>query len=318
MKRIVLILLSVCLLQTIYSQEEEIGALNRLESSFMEYGRTHTNDTVLTADFYIEKIKKEHAKTKRTDATMVMRSHSDRTKQLYSIYMRNQGKLYKLVTVVDKAVKSEGIKIKEGETYHLTIIPMCERVWNGMPVFDQDVFHPFEGFDIKRVDSKYGLDSFYRSDDLDGLYIKTNDTPLKTYKKALQIIENSKEYKEFIKQRVGKRGKYIVMTKIFDFQEEALMFKDLPDDLDSIPLVYADYYEDTGLRRLNRSKKGIIIICFSKIFKNYFTITVNVARHELSNPQIEDLWFTGREKIFLLKQTDHGIQIIKTTEAYAD
>lgn len=181
MKRIVLILLGVCLLQTMYCQEEENGALNRLEASFMEYGRTHTNDTVLTADFYIEKIKKEHAKTKRTNATMVMRSHSDRTKLLYSIYMRNQGKLYKLVTVVNKAVKSEGIKIKEGETYHLTIIPMCERVWNGMPVFDQDLFHPFEGFDIKRFDDNYGLDSFYRSDDLDGLYIKTNDTPLETY-----------------------------------------------------------------------------------------------------------------------------------------
>lgn len=143
-------------------------------------------------------------------------------------------------------------------------------------------------------------------------------TPIKTYKKALNVLFTNNEYKEFIKQRVGKRGKYIVMTKIFDFQEDALMFRNLPDDLDSIPLVYAKPHEDTGLRRLNRSKKGIIIICFSTIYKNYFTITVNVARHELSNPQIEDLWFTGIQKIFLLKQTDHGIQIIKTTEAYAD
>jgi len=145
-----------------------------------------------------------------------------------------------------------------------------------------------------------------------------HNTPITTYKKALQVIERSKEYMEFIKQRVGKRGKYIVMTKIFDFQEEALMFRDLPDDLDSVPLVYADYYEDIELRKLSHSKKGIIIISFSKIFKNYFTITVYVARHELSNPQIEDLWFTGLHKIFLLKQTDHGVQIIKTTEAYAD
>jgi hypothetical protein len=96
-----------------YSQEEENGALNKLEASLMEYGQTYTNDTVLTADFYIEKIKKEHVKTKRTNTTMVMKSPSESTKQLYSIYMTNQGKLYKLVTVVDKAVKSKGIKIKE-------------------------------------------------------------------------------------------------------------------------------------------------------------------------------------------------------------
>jgi len=113
MKRILLLLFGVCLLQAMYSQEEENGALNKLEASLMEYGQTYTNDTVLTADFYIEKIKKEHVKTKRTNTTMVMKSPSESTKQLYSIYMTNQGKLYKLVTVVDKAVKSKGIKIKE-------------------------------------------------------------------------------------------------------------------------------------------------------------------------------------------------------------
>jgi hypothetical protein len=270
-----------------------------LESNFLidKLLQSAENDTIVTADFYVKKIKKVETKG---------------TKQLYYIYITNRGHLYKLVTIGDKATRSKGVKIKKGETIHMTIIPVCQTVLNGMIAFDYEVWHPFGDFFVQRADFKYELDNFYKTDGLDGLYLKqdTLHAPIATYKQALKYLLKYKEYKQYLKERGAKKEKYIVMTTIYDFREDAYDFRDIPGVQVGIP---GEPYEDRRMQDLNKYEKGKIVISFSSIENDFFTITVQVASRELSNPQSADLWFTGLSKVFLFKQTNSGIEYIKSS-----
>ena len=129
----------------------------------------------------------------------------------------------------------------------------------------------------------------------------TLHAPIATYKQALYIIENSKEYKKFKKEQHLKKEKYVVSSDIDDFQVWAFFLKHNPGVHYELVSYYDKGYTDDAMQQLSQVEEGRILIYFSNIDHDFFWVSIYPSRIKIKNPKAKDSPIFCRMLLFLFR-----------------
>ena len=125
--------------------------------------------------------------------------------------------------------------------------------------------------------------------------------PIATYKQALNIVVNSKEYKKFKKEQHLKKEKYVVSSEIEDFQTWAFILRHNPGvHYDEISY-YENDYTDDAMQQLSQAEEGRILIYFSSIDHDFFWVSIYPSREKVRNPKAKGSPIFCRMLLFLFR-----------------
>lgn len=138
----------------------------------------------------------------------------------------------------------------------------------------------------------------------------TLHTPIATYKQALNIVVNSKEYKKFKKEQHLKKEKYVVSSDIDDFQIWAFNLKHNPGVHYELVSYYDKGYTDDVMQQLSQVEEGRILIYFSNIDHDFFWVSIYPARQKVRNPRANKTPGFCRMLLFLFRSENSNAKFV--------
>ena len=138
----------------------------------------------------------------------------------------------------------------------------------------------------------------------------TLHAPIATYKQALYIIENSKEYKKFKKEQHLKKEKYVVSSDIKDFQIWAFNLKHNSGVHYELVSYYDKGYTDDAMQQLSQVEEGRILIYFSNIDNDFFWVSIYPARQKVRNPRAKNTPGFCRMLLFLFRSENSNAKYV--------
>ena len=142
----------------------------------------------------------------------------------------------------------------------------------------------------------------------------TLHAPIATYKQALYIIENSKEYKMFKKEHYLKKEKYVVSSEIEDFQTYAFFVRNIQGVHFDLMSDYENGYTDDSMQRLSQVEEGRILIYFSNIDHDFFIVSIYWSKKRIKNPKVKDASAYSPNMLFLFKCEESKVKYVLAGE----
>lgn len=134
--------------------------------------------------------------------------------------------------------------------------------------------------------------------------------PLTIYKQALNMMENSKEYKKFKKLHHLKKEKFVVSSDITDFQIWAFNLQHNPGVHYDEITYYENGYTDDAMQQLSQAEEGRILIYFSSIDHDFFWISIYPSREKVRNPRAKNSPGFCRMLLFLFRRENSNAKFV--------